>query len=53
MPQDSQQAADWYKKAAKQDDRLAEWLLGRLYYTGNGIPQDLSAAEPWLQKAAN
>jgi TPR repeat protein len=31
----------------------AEWLLGRLYYTGNGIPQDLNAAQSWLEKAAN
>jgi TPR repeat protein len=52
VSQDSRQAADWYKKAAKQDDRLADWLLGRLYYIGNGIPRDLSAAESWLQKPA-
>jgi uncharacterized protein len=53
VPQDSQQGADWYKKAARQDDRLAEWLLGRLYYTGTGVPRDLSAAESWLQKSAS
>jgi TPR repeat protein len=53
VSQNSGQAADWYKKAAKQDDRLAEWLLGRLYYTGSGIPRDLNAAESWLEKAAN
>jgi TPR repeat protein len=52
VSQDPQQAADWYKKAARQDDRLADWLLGRLYYVG-GIPRDLNAAESWLQKAAN
>jgi len=23
--------------------------LGRLYYTGNGVPRDLNAAETWLQ----
>ena len=45
-------AADWYKKAAKQDDRLGDWLLGRLYYTG-AIPRDLDAAETYLKKAAN
>src|SRR5438132_5747301 len=45
--------ADWYRKAARQDDRLADWLLGRLYYSGSGVPRDLSAAEPWLQKSAN
>jgi uncharacterized protein len=52
VPQDAQQAADWYKKAGRQDDRLADWLLGRLYYSG-GVPRDLNAAESWVQKAAN
>src|ERR1700751_5930455 len=27
---DRSQAADWYKKAAQQDDALGAWLLGRL-----------------------
>ena len=36
LSQNSGEAADWYKKAAKQDDHLAAWLLGRLYYTGFG-----------------
>jgi uncharacterized protein len=52
VTQDSTQAAEWYKKAARQDDRLADWLLGRLYYTG-GVPRDLNVAESWLQKSAN
>ena len=52
VTQDPQQAADWYRKAARQDDRLADWLLGRIYYTG-AIPRDVSAAESWLQKSAN
>ena len=45
-------AADWYKKAAKQDDRVGDWLLGRMYYTG-AVPRDLDAAETWLKRAAN
>jgi TPR repeat protein len=45
-------ALDWYKKAAKQDDRLGDWLAGRLYYSG-AIPRDLDAAETYLKKAAN
>jgi TPR repeat protein len=53
VPADPSAAADWYKKAAKQDDRLGAWLLGRMYYTGNGVPRDLDAAETWLKRAAN
>lgn len=49
---DPNAAAEWYKKAAKQDDRVGEWLLGRLYYTA-AIPRDLDAAETWLKRAAN
>jgi TPR repeat protein len=45
------QAADWYKKAAMQDDPVAEWLLGRLIFT-SAVPRDLTEAGRWLQKAA-
>jgi hypothetical protein len=45
-------AAEWYKKATKQDDRLADWLLGRLYFTG-AVPRDLDAAETSLKRAAS
>ena len=45
------QAADWYKKAALQDDPVGEWLLGRLIFMG-AVPRDLTEAARWLQKAA-
>src|SRR5882757_4588477 len=35
------QAIDWYKKAASQGDMLASWVLGRRYYLGGGVPQDI------------
>jgi TPR repeat protein len=50
-PAEPGQAVDWYKKAAMQGDRLAYWLLGRMYYAGSGVQQDLSQAEVWFQKA--
>jgi TPR repeat protein len=40
------QAAEWYRKAANQDDSLGAWLLRQLYYTGSGVGRDLSRAEP-------
>jgi|SRR5580704_220171 TPR repeat protein len=52
-PQDFHEAVTWYAKAAKQDDPLAEWVLGRCYFTGDGELRDLSEAEKLLQKAAN
>jgi TPR repeat protein len=48
---DPAQAAEWYKKAAMQDDQLGEWLLGRLILTGE-VPKDLTEAARWLQKSA-
>ncbi len=44
-------AAEWYGKAAAQDDPLAEWLLGRLYLAG-GLQRDLNQAALVLQKSA-
>jgi TPR repeat protein len=51
--QDRGQAAEWYKKAALQDDQLGAWLLGRLIYTGDGQLRDLNEASRWLEKAAS
>ena len=47
------QAVAWYKKAAAQDDRLGEWLLGRVYYLGTGFPRDLDQAAKACEKAAS
>jgi len=47
---DPQQAIDFYKKAAQQDDPLAQWMIGRL--TILGIPtRDLNSAAGWLEKS--
>lgn len=51
-PREPDQAADWYKKAAGNQDRLAQWLLGRLYLLGDGVRRDSNEAERWLRPAA-
>lgn len=51
VTKDPAQASDWYKKAAQQDDPLAEWMLGRLIFASTGS-HDLTEAARWLQKAA-
>jgi TPR repeat protein len=50
---DAGQALDWYKKAAKQDDNVGEWLLGRAYLTGVGTPRDLEQAAAALKRSAS
>ncbi len=51
VPHEPGEAANWYKKAAVQDDPVGEWLLARLILTG-ALPRDLNEAARWLQKSA-
>jgi len=37
---------------AEEGNRAAQMLLGRLYFEGHGIPQDVVQAEMWLILAA-
>ena len=39
-------------RAAEQGDAKAQFNLGRMYYTGKGVPQDEAQAVQWLRKAA-
>ena len=50
---DPVQALEWYKKAAKQDDNVGEWLLGRAYLTGLGTSRDLTQAATVLRRSAS
>ncbi len=50
---DPAQAVDWYKKAAKQNDAIGAWLLGRAYFTGTGTARDLDQSITELRKSAN
>jgi TPR repeat protein len=46
------EAADWYLKAAEQNDAGAMAKLSGLYAQGHGVPQDTAAAKRWYQRAA-
>jgi hypothetical protein len=52
VPQDSTQAALWYRKAADKNDAKAQHGLGLLYGTGRGVPKDYVEAYFWLDIAA-
>ena len=45
-------AIDWYTKAAKQGDWVAQFSLGRLYLQGNLLQRDFTEARKWLEMAA-
>lgn len=53
VPHQPGEAANWYKKAALQDDPVGEWLLARLILNGGLAPRDLNEAARWLQKSAS
>jgi TPR repeat protein len=49
---DSSEAVHWYRRAAEQGDPIAQYVLGVMYQTGDGVPQDYVQAYAWLDLAA-
>lgn len=49
---DFEQAAYWYKQAARQGHVLAQYNLGHQYLTGQGVRKSEKEAMDWWQKAA-
>ena len=43
---------EWYQRAAALGDVAAQFLLGGVFYTGEGVPKDAAKAAEWWQKAA-
>jgi len=52
VPQDNQEAMNWYHRAAEQGEARAQYNLGLLYANGQGIPQDYAEAYYWITLAA-
>jgi TPR repeat protein len=52
VPQDYEQAAVWYRRAAEQGNAKAQFNLGLLYYNGQGVQQDYAQAAVWDRRAA-
>jgi TPR repeat protein len=44
VPEDHAEAARWYRRAADQGNPDAEFNLGSLYDSGQGVPQDHAEA---------
>ncbi len=49
---DHREAARWYREAALQGHADAQYSLGLLYVTGEGVAKDSSEAMKWFRKAA-
>jgi S1-C subfamily serine protease len=46
------EAVKWYRKAAEQNDAPAQYLLGRSYAEGQGVPKDYVEAYRWCLLAS-
>lgn len=47
LEKDNEQAAAWYRRAAKQGDGQAQRMLAHFYSRGYGVPKDLAEAYKW------
>ncbi len=52
MIQDDERAFKWLQRAAEAGNARAQFALGRMYYTGSGVPTDKIKAYTWLNLAA-
>ena len=52
VPQDVNQAAHWYQKAALAGSAPAQYRLATLFERGRGVPRDPATALVWYQRAA-
>jgi TPR repeat protein len=53
VPQNYDQAAQWYHRAAEQGDPRGQFHLGLLFSKGFGVPSDFLLAYKWLNLAAS
>src|SRR5438270_6034510 len=49
---DDAEAVKWLRKAADQDNPVAERFLAEMYFKGRGVPADNTEAAKWLRLAA-
>lgn len=47
------QAAYYYEQAAKMGEPVAEYMLGELFYNGDGVKENMDKAYDWYMKAAS
>ncbi len=48
-----EEAVSWFRKAAEQNQVDAQYSLGRMYFTGEGVPRHYEEALRWFRKAAD
>jgi TPR repeat protein len=51
VPEDREEARDWYRRAAERGHAHAQMMLGRFLARGLGGEQDIREARAWLERA--
>jgi TPR repeat protein len=51
-PQDLTQAYRLAKEAAEQGDQTGQFVLGVMFFPGNGVPQNAEESLKWMQASA-
>ena len=46
-------ALKWFNRSAEQGDTFSQYHLSRLYYLGNGVPEDKVYAHMWANLASS
>ena len=52
VPQDHQQAVFWDRQSAERGNGAAQFNVGIIYYTGQGVDQDYVQSFMWFDLAA-
>lgn len=51
VPKDTEQALDWLVSAALNGHRGSQILIGNMFNTGDGVPEDKEEASRWYDMA--
>ena len=52
VTQDYKEGVKWYRKAAEQNEEVAQLNLGEMYFQGRGVTQDYVQAHMWFNISA-
>lgn len=52
VPQDWEQAVEWFEKGAQQGNAIAQYNLSTCFCNGTGVEKDLQRSVEWLYKSA-
>ena len=52
MTKDTTKATEWFTRSAEAGNQYAQYMLGKLYLTGQGVAQDQAQAMAWFSRSA-